>query len=65
MYGFCVAQKGRFSLHQGWIVSYLDVQPLAGAPGGVGVSLGTDFSVQWRHRTGVSLTPYYELGTGI
>lgn len=65
MYGFCVAQKGRFSLHQDWVVSYLDVQPLAGAPGGEGVSFGTDFSIQWRHRTGASLTPYYELGTGI
>jgi len=65
MYGLCVAQKGRFSLHQDWIVSYLDVQPMAGAPGGDGVSFGTDFSVQWRHRTGVSFTPYYELGTGV
>jgi hypothetical protein len=46
-------------------VSYLDVQPVAGAPGGDGVSFGTDFSVQWRHQPGVSFTPYYELGTGI
>lgn len=65
MYGFCVAQAGRLSLHQDWVVSYLDVQPAGGAPGGDGVSFGTDFSVQWRHKPGASLTPYYELGGGI
>ncbi len=65
MYGLCVAQKGQFSLHQDWVVSYLDVQPLGGAPGGEGVSFGTDFSLQWRHDWGASFTPYYELGVGI
>ena len=65
MYGLCVAEKGRFTLHQDWVVSYLDAEPLAGAPGGDGVGLGTDFSIQWRHRQGSSLTPYYELGFGI
>lgn len=65
MFGLCVAQKGRVSLHQDWVISYLDVQPTGGAPGGDGVSFGTDFSVQWRHKPGVSFTPYYELGGGI
>ncbi len=65
MYGLCVAQKGLLTLHQDWIVSYLDVEPVGSDPGGDGVSFGTDFSFQWRHRTGVSFTPYYELGGGI
>jgi len=39
MYGFCVAQKGRFSIHQDWIVSYLDVEPDGDEPGCVGVKL--------------------------
>jgi len=65
MYGLCVAQKGRLILHQDWVVSYLDVEPVGSDPGGDGVSFGTDFSFQWRHRTGMSFTPYYELGGGI
>ncbi len=65
MYGLCVAQKGRLSLHQDWVISYLDVQPVGDAPGGDGVSFGTDFSFQWHHERGVSFTPYYELGGGI
>ncbi len=65
MYGYCVAQFGRLSLHQDWVVSYLDSTPQGNAPGGDGVSFGTDFSFQWRHRLGASFTPYYELGGGI
>ena len=65
MYGFCVAQSGKLSLHQDWVISYLDVQPVGDAPGGTGVSFGTDFSVQWRYKQGASFTPYYELGAGI
>lgn len=65
MYGYCLVQKGRFTLHQDWIISYLDVEPIGDAPGGDGVSFGTDFSVQWRHKRGTSLTPYYELGAGV
>ena len=65
LYGLCVAEKGRLSLHQDWVISYLDVQPVGDAPGGDGVSFGTDFSFQWRHEQGVSVTPYYELGSGI
>ena len=60
MYGFCVAQSGKLSLHQDLVISYLDAQP-----GGDGVSFGTDFSFQWRHKQGASFTPYYELGAGI
>lgn len=64
-YGYCVAQTGRLSLHQDWVVSYLDATPQRNAAGGHGVSFGTDFSLQWRHRQGASITPYYELGGGI
>ncbi|MDH3746857.1 MAG: acyloxyacyl hydrolase [Gammaproteobacteria bacterium] len=65
LYGYCVAQSGRMSLHQDWVVSYLDATPQGDAPGGDGVSFGTDFSVQWRHKRGASVTPYYELGGGV
>ena len=65
MYGYCVAQSGRQSLHQDWVVSYLDATAQGNVPGGAGVSFGTDFSFQWRHRQGASFTPYYELGGGI
>jgi hypothetical protein len=65
MYGYCVAGRGKFSLHQDWVVSYLDARPTRGSPGGSGVSFGTDFSLEWRHRQGGSPTPYYELGVGV
>lgn len=65
MYGYCVAQSGRLTLQQDWVVSYLDVEPKGDLAGGDGVSFGTDFSFLWRHRTGHSFSPYYELGGGI
>jgi len=65
LYGYCVAQVGRLSLHQDWVISYLDATPQGDAPGGDGVSFGTDVSFQWRHERGALLTPYYELGGGI
>jgi len=65
MYGHCTSQSGRLTLHQDLVVSYLDANPQGDTPGGDGVSIGTDFSFQWRHRQGASLTPYYELGGGI
>lgn len=65
MYGLCVARTGQLSLHQDWVISYLDVQPIGNAPGGDGVSFGTDFSLQWQHDLRVPVTPYYETGFGI
>jgi len=65
LYGYCVAQTGRFSLHQDWVISYFDATAQGNAPGGDGVSFGTDLAFQWRHKQGASLTPYYELGGGI
>jgi len=65
LFGYCVAETGRLSLHQDWVISYLDATPQGNAPGGDGVSFGTDFSFQWRHKQGAVFTPYYELGGGI
>ena len=65
LYGYCVSQTGRLSLHQDWVVSYLEATPQGNAPGGNGVSFGTDFSFQWSHKQGAFFTPYYELGGGI
>lgn len=65
LYGYCVTQNGRLSLHQDWVVSYFDATAQGDAPGGEGVSFGTDLAFQWRHKRGASLTPYYEMGGGI
>jgi hypothetical protein len=65
LYGYCVAQNGRLSFHQDWVVSYFDATAQGGAPGGEGVSFGTDLAFQWRHEQGATVTPYYELGGGI
>ena len=65
LFGYPLLQRDRFALHQDWVVAWLDVEPRESAPGGRGVSLGTDLSLQWRHRTGHSMTPYYEFGGGI
>jgi hypothetical protein len=65
MYGLCAARKGRVTLHQDWVVSYLDAEPRPDSPGGAGVSFGTDFSLQWRHEESPTFTPYYEFGSGI
>ena len=65
LFGYCIAQKGRLSFHQDWVLSYLDATPQGDAPGGEGVSAGTDFSMLWQHKQGNSFTPYYELGGGI
>jgi hypothetical protein len=65
MYGYCVAQFKRTLLHQDWVVSYLDAREVGDTPGGTGVSLGTDFGLQWHHDGNRSLSPYYELGGGL
>lgn len=65
MFGYPAARWDRLTLHQDWVVSYLDAEPRENAPGGHGVAFGTDLSLQWRHRQGVPLTPYYEVSGGI
>lgn len=65
LYGYCVAEKGRFALHQDWVVSYLDANPLGDAAGGDGASLGTDFSIQWQAEMGWRVAPYIEAGGGV
>ena len=65
LFGYCIAQQGRLSFHQDWVLSYLDATPQGDSPGGEGGSIGTDFSMLWQHEVGNALTPYYELGGGI
>lgn len=64
LYGYCVAQSGRLTLHQDLAVSYLDATPQGDSSGGDGVGLGTDILLQWRHRS-KGWSPYYEAGLGI
>ena len=64
-YGYCISQYARLTLHQDWVLSYLDARPQGDAPGGDGVSFGTDVALHWQHRRGREVTPYYELGVGI
>lgn len=65
LFGYCVAESGRLLLHQDWVISYLDATPQGEAPGGEGLGLGMDLSLQWRHRKSDAWTPYYEAGAGI
>lgn len=65
MYGYCLAQRGRLAVHQDWVLSWFEATPQDGAAGGSGISFGTDLALQWRHRRGPLLTPYYVLGSGI
>lgn len=65
LFGYCVAQSGRLSLQQDWVISYQEAEPYEDIPGDTSVGLGTDFLVQWRHREGNVWTPYYEGGVGI
>ena len=65
LYGDCVAQFGRAALHQDWVVSYLDATEQGDAPGGHGISLGTDFGLQWRTGNDEHISVYYELGAGV
>lgn len=65
LYGRCVAHLGKATLHQDWVVSYLDARPQGDVPGGDGVSFGTDFAFLWHRHGKASLSPYYELGAGL
>lgn len=65
MYGYCVAGGERWLLHQDWVVSYYDAEPQGDSPGGDGVSVGTDISIQWPWLREAAVSPYFELGGGI
>jgi len=65
LYGYCFAQKGRLTIHQDWVLSAFDATRQEDAPGGRGVSFGSDLSIQWRQRSAPESTPYYELGSGL
>lgn len=65
MFGYPLADPGRLTLHQDWVVSYLDAAPREASPGGHGIAFGTDLSLQWQHAQRAALTPYYEVVGGI
>jgi hypothetical protein len=65
MFGYSLVRWDRLTLHQDWVISYLDAGPRADSPGGHGAAFGTDMSFQWRHHRGIALTPHYEIGGGI
>lgn len=65
MYGYCLLQRGPFSLHQDWVLSYLDAKPIRGAEGGTGIGAGTDFALRWHVARRAAFSAYLELGNGI
>ena len=65
LYGYCVADTGRWLLHQDWVISYHDAEPQGNDPGGDGVSVGTDVSIQVSWLRDTSAVPYVELGIGM
>ncbi len=65
MFGYCLFRKGRWLLHQDWILSYLDAKPVNDAPGGNGVGAGTDFLLRWYVPGSRSLSTYLEVGNGV
>lgn len=66
MFGYSLMQSGPLNLHQDWVVSYLDAEPRESSPGGHGIGLGTDLSLQWRLAAERSrLTPYLDVSGGI
>ncbi len=65
MYGYCLIGGKRFLVHQDWVLSYLDADPVGGNPGGSGVGLGTDLLLRWHPNWRPSLIPYVDAGIGI
>ena len=65
LYGYPLLQRGSFSIHQDWVLSYLDAKPIRGADGGTGIGIGTDFALRWFLNPGASITAYFELGNGL
>jgi hypothetical protein len=65
MYGYCLLDRNRLVLHQDWVLSYLDAEPIDDIPGGTGIGLGTDLLVRWHPTWRPSLVPYMDVGGGI
>ena len=65
MYGYCLLDRNRLVLHQDWVLSYLDAEPIDDIPGGTGIGLGTDLLLRWHPTWRPSLVPYVDVGGGI
>jgi hypothetical protein len=65
MYGYCLLGSKRLVLHQDWVLSYLDAEPIGSIPGGTGIGIGTDLLVRWHPDWRPSLVPYIDVGGGI
>ena len=65
MYGYCLVGGKRFLVHQDWVFSYLDADPVGDNSGGDGVGFGTDLLLRWHPDWRPSLIPYVDAGIGI
>lgn len=65
LFGYCLLDRNRLVLHQDWVLSYLDAEPIDDIPGGTGVGLGTDLLLRWHPTWRPSLLPYMDVGGGI
>lgn len=65
MYGYCLLGRNQLVLHQDWVLSYLDAEPIDDIPGGTGIGLGTDLLLRWHPSWRPSLIPYMDVGGGI
>lgn len=65
MYGYCVLGGNRLVLHQDWVLSYLDAEPVGENPGGTGIGIGSDLLLRWHPSRRPSLLPYIDAGAGI
>ena len=64
-YGYCLLGGKRLVLHQDWVLSYLDAEPVGEYPGGNGIGIGTDLLLRWHPDWRPSLLPYVDAGIGL
>lgn len=65
MFGYCLLGGKRLVLHQDWVLSYLDAEPVGSIQGGSGVGIGSDLLLRWHPDWRPSLVPYMDVGGGI
>ena len=65
MYGYCLFGQKRLIVHQDWVLSYLDGEPVGNNPGGDGLGIGTDLLMRWHPDWQPSLLPYLDAGAGV